>query len=425
MKSNRTLTLASLLAFAFTVLTCTNVFAATHCVNQSGSHGCFTTINAAIAASAPGDVIQVWAGTYGEDVVVNKPVSLVGSNKNNTIINAMGLMHGIEIASQHVVVTGFTIENANLAGVFIDHSFAVTIDGNNVVNNDKNLSAGHCPGLPTQFVSGEDLDCGEGIHLNAVDHSTFSNNLVEHNAGGILLADDTGPTHDNVVSNNVVANNKPDCGITLASHGVNTGVFRNTISGNQSLDNGGAGVGIFAPGPGSQAYANRVLNNRLIGNADPGVTMHNHAAPGVGPVPPGAPPVVYSDNVIVGNFIARNQADNGDAATSGPTGINLFSLVPMPGTIINQNTIRDEAIDVGVNVPAGNPAAGPDLQAHLNNLLKPVGVQNLGTAVVDATENWWGCAAGPNRPGCGAATGNVIFDPWLTRPTTSLSVEKD
>jgi parallel beta-helix repeat protein len=428
LKLNRKFTVAhSLLTLALTVLAAPGLFAATHCVNSSGSHGCFTTINAAVAASAPGDVIQVWPGTYSEDVVVSKPLSLVGSNKHHTVINAMGLMHGVEISGQnHVVVTGFTIENANLSGILVNTASAITIDDNNIVNNDKNLSAGHCPGLPTEFVSGEDLDCGEGIHLNAVDHSTISNNLVEHNAGGILIADDTGATHDNIISSNTVQNNKPDCGITLASHGVNTGVYRNTISGNQSLNNGGAGVGIFAPGPGSQAYANHVVHNRLVGNAQPGVTMHNHAAPGVGPVPAGAPPVVYSDNAVIGNFIARNAADLADAATSGPTGINLFSLVPMPGTIIDQNTIVDEALDVAVNVPTGGSTAGPDLQLHLNNLFRPVGVQNSGSAVVDATENWWGCSSGPNHPGCSKVVGsNVVFVPWLTRPVSPISFGED
>jgi parallel beta-helix repeat protein len=424
LKSNRKPIIAvSLLALALTLLTAPALLAATHCVSRSGQQGCFTTINAAIGASAPGDVIQVWPGRYGEDVVVSKPLSLVGVNRQETIINAIGLMHGVEITGQnHVVIRGFTIENANLSGVLINDASAVTIDDNHIVNNDKNLSAGQCPGLPPEFAGGEAIDCGEGIHMNAVDHSTVSNNVVERNAGGILVADDTGATHDNVISDNIVQNNKPDCGITLASHGVNTGVFRNTVAGNVSLDNGGAGVGIFAPGPGSQAYANRIVDNRLIGNAQPGVTMHNHAAPGVNGVPPLAPPVVYSDNAVVGNFIARNAADTADAATSGPTGINLFSLVPMPGTIINQNTIVAEDLDIALNVPAGDPANGPDPQLHLNNLVKPVGVQNNGSVIVDATENWWGCTAGPGRHGCSTIQGNnVIFEPWLTRPAQSQS----
>jgi len=414
------LCLASALAF----IASPALFAATHCVNQSGSHGCFTSISAAVAASAPGDTIQVAEGTYKEDVIIPKPLALVGQNRENTIIDAAGLANGINIDGQnnsglgHVVIRGFTVENANFSGILVTNSSAVTISSNLVRGNDRNLSGGVCPGLPSPFVPADNLDCGEGIHLSGVDHSTIMNNVVERNAGGILVTDDTGATHDNVISGNVVRNNVPDCGITLPSHS-GAGVFQNTVTGNVVAENGGAGVGIFAPGPGTKTYANVIVSNTLTGNGQPGVTMHNHAAPGVNGVPSGAPPVVFSDNVIAGNRISRNKQDLDDAATSGPTGVNLFSLVAMPGTIIADNFIFQEALDIAVKVPAASGAT--DIQVHLNDLLKPVGLENNGTAAVDATENWWGCPAGPNRPGCSTITGSgsVLFQPWLTRPNQS------
>jgi parallel beta-helix repeat protein len=412
------------------LMTSPALFAATRCVSQSGKAGCFTTISAAVAAAAPGDTIQVAEGIYKEDVTIPKPLALVGRNKENTIVDAAGLGNGFNIDGQnhaglsHVVITGFTVENANFSGILVTNTSAVTLSSNFVRNNDRNLSGGACPGLPSQFLPADDLDCGEGIHLSGVDHSTIMNNVVEHNAGGILVTDDTGAIHDNVISGNVVRNNVPDCGITLPSHS-GAGVFQNTVSGNVVAENGGAGVGIFAPGPGTKTYANVIVNNQLTGNGQPGVTMHNHAAPGVGGVPSAAPPVMFSDNVIIGNRISRNHQDTADAATSGPTGINLFSLTPMPGTIIVDNFIFQEALDVAINVPAASGAT--DIQVHLNDLLKPVGLQNNGTASVDATENWWGCPAGPNRPGCSSITGSgaVVFQPWLTRPNNGNQHEGD
>src|ERR1041385_4716663 len=278
------------LASALALITSPALLAATHCVNQSGSHGCFTTISAAVAASAPGDTIQVSEGTYKEDVIIPKPLALVGQNRENTIIDAAGLANGINIDGQnnaglsHVVIRGFTVENANFSGILVANTSAVTISSNIVRGNDRNLSGGVCPDLPSQFVPADNLDCGEGIHLSGVDHSTIMNNLVERNAGGILVTDDTGATHDNVISGNVVRNNVPDCGITLPSHS-GAGVFHNTVSGNFVAENGGAGVGIFAPGPGTKTYANVIVSNTLTGNGQPGVTVHNHAAPGVNGVP--------------------------------------------------------------------------------------------------------------------------------------------
>jgi hypothetical protein len=249
-----------------------------------------------------------------------------------------------------------------------------------------------------------------------VDHSILANNTITGNAGGVLITDDTGPTHDNLITgNSVVRNTAQDCGITLPSHSL-AGVFHNTISGNDSSYNGGPGVGIFAPGPGSKAYGNVVINNRLRGNGLPGVTMHNHAAPGVNGVPSGAPPVMFNDNVILGNDISANSQDFEDAATAGPTGINIFSLAPMTGTLISQNVIHQEAFDIVVKVPAtGNV---PAVQIHLNNFPDDqVGLQNAGTAKVDATQNWWGCSGGPAARGCATVSGTgVLFTPWLTKP---------
>ena len=64
-------------------------------------------------------------------------------------------------------------------------------------------------------------------------------------------------------------------------------MFSNTIVGNNVSRNGligaGAGIGIFAPGPGNLAFGNKVIGNVMENNGLPGVTIHNHAAP------PGAP----------------------------------------------------------------------------------------------------------------------------------------
>src|SRR5450759_830790 len=395
--------------------------AATHCVNPGGTGGCSSSIGAAVTAASAGDTIQVAHGTYKEDVAIAKSLSLIGDGEENTIIDATGKNNGITITgATDVVVSGFTVENANTAGIWITGSSFVTISDNRVIKNDKELIPGahaSCPPLiGTPFELGEAEDCGEGVFLSAVDHSILANNTITGNAGGVLITDDTGSTHDNLITgNSVVRNTALDCGITLPSHS-GAGVFHNTISGNDSSYNGGPGVGIFAPGPGSKAYGNVVVNNRLRGNGLPGVTMHKHAAPGVNGVPAGAPPVMFNDNVILGNDISANSQDFEDAATAGPTGINIYSLAPMTGTLISQNVFHQEAFDIVVKVPATGSV--PAVQIHLNNISdNQVGLQNAGTAIVDATQNWWGCSGGPAAKGCATVSGTgVLFTPWLGQP---------
>jgi Right handed beta helix region len=401
------------------------LFAATLCVNPGGTGGCFSMISAAVAAASPNDTVKVAAGTYAEDVVIGKAISLVGASRSTTIIDATGLSNGVYIDGldnkglTNVVVTGFKVENANFEGILVTNASGVTVWDNIVVHNDKSLepSIPACPGQPS-FETGEDFDCGEGIHLLGTDHSIVANNLVENNAGGILLSDDTGQTHDNLVTGNVSRNNPFDCGIVMASHAPSPGstarhlgVVHNTIADNQSIHNGfqvpgaGAGVGLFADGSGPGLISgNVVINNELLNNGIPGVAFHSHA-----------PGDTFADNMIVANQISGNAADLFDTATPGPTGINVnsgFGFSPITGTLIVQNVIDHEAFEVALNTPA-------QVDIHLNNFLDDtVGVDNLGTGTANATENWWACPSGPGGAEECANVGGpgVLFAPWLRAP---------
>jgi parallel beta-helix repeat protein len=402
----------------------TTALAATICVNPGGTSGCFSKIDDAVAAAARNDTIQVAAGLYAEDVVIGKPLSLVGAGQGATIINAKGLANGIYIDGldnpglSNVTVIGFTVVNANFEGILVTNASNVTIASNRVVSNDQslNISSATCPGIPS-FETGEDFDCGEGVHLLGAQYATVSNNVVSDNSGGILLSDDTGRTHHNVITRNTVTDNPYDCGITLASHppasnpasGKPLGVFANTISDNFSSSNGlavggaGAGVGLFTSVPGAATYSNVVIHNKLTNNGLPGVAMHSHT-----------PNQNLNNNVIVGNTISGNGADTDDTVTPGPTGINVnngFGGSPVAGTVISQNIITNEAVDIAVRTRAS-------VNINLNNLLgRGIGVDNLGTGPVQAVENWWGCAGGPGSKGCTTTGGpKVAFTPWLTAP---------
>ena len=411
----------SLAIAALIVLAGSGARAADLCVDSSGKGGCSKTIGAAVAAAAPNDVIRVASGTYREDVVIAIPLSLLGQGQENTIIDATGLLNGINVDGfhsprlAHVIVSGFTVENANAQGIVVTNASDVTVSNNRVTGNDRSLDvvALECPPLPPYFQAGEAFDCGEGIHLSGVSHSIVSGNLVEGNAGGILISDDTGPNHDNLISGNTVQDNPFDCGITIASHHFaleptdpSVGIYHITVVGNTSARNGlatgeGAGVGLFTGPPGGQNNGNVVANNILTGNALPGVALHTHA-----------PFQSLNDHLIIGNQISGNGPD-GDPGTTVPTGISIFSpVVPLSGIVITQNVFKGEGIDIAMNAVAGTTIA-----AHLNSFFGPVGVDNIGSGTISATANWWKCANGPGANGCSSVEGSgITTNPWLTKP---------
>ena len=108
------------------------------------------------------------------------------------------------------------------------------------------------------------------------------------------------------------------------------GVYDNLVIDNVSEGNGGAGVGMFAPFPGTASYNNWVIGNELRNNGEAGVGIHAHA-----------PGQNVSGNVIVDNRISGNGIDP-DSGSGHPTGIALFSAVVPVTVVVADNHISNE-----------------------------------------------------------------------------------
>ena len=341
----------------------------------------YSTVQPAVAAAPSGGTVVVCRGTYTEDVIVSAPLTLTG--KHGAVIHGSSTANGmcdqagppgsppsapclaaVTIKSSHVKVEGLKVTGAigegilatgSLAGGSISH---VTIAHDMVVGNDiggippaSNTTYPQCVGS-----NGAPGDCGEGIHLMGVAHSTVSRDFVSGNTGGVLLTDEFGPTHNNVVSHNVVTKNQYDCGITVPGHNPfaldssgkpqpsKAGVYNNVIAFNRVTDNGikgeGAGVLFANATAGTGSYDNLVEHNYIAGNGLSGVTMHAHT------LKPGQ----FEDlngNRIVHNTIAKNNVD-GDSldspaspADNATTGILVFAGTVAVKVDIAHNQIRN------------------------------------------------------------------------------------
>lgn len=346
----------------------------------------FATISSAVAAARAGGTVVVCPGTYHEQVVVSKPLTLSGERATIDqagVTPAFSVMlppplgkqtifAAVVIDSSRVTFRGFTVRNAQGEGVVaaglagtVRH---VVISRNKVVHNDL---GGGVPPKSTYFLCAAmgpvPGDCGEGIHFAGnIANSAIRGNFIADNSGGVLMTDDVGPTHDNVVAGNVVTNNAADCGITVPGHNARAlsatgarqpavaGVYRNLISHNVVTNNGrkgeGAGVLFANAGPGTASYDNTVVGNFIAGNGLAGVTMHAHT------LGPGQ----FEDlngNVIVRNSIGTNNLD-GDTLDGPPgpsdkhtTGVLVFSGGTAVRVTIAHNLIFRNRIGIWLSKP--------------------------------------------------------------------------
>ena len=152
----KTISLLILTAFA---LLMAGAQAATITVGPDGAD--YPTIQAAIDAASPGDVVEVVGGTYRENPVVNIPIILraAGGGADKPIIDAGGRGSAVTLTADGVVLEGFILENGGFGwagievrskdnqirknlvtdnrwyGIYLDGSRGTVIEENVVWNN--------------------------------------------------------------------------------------------------------------------------------------------------------------------------------------------------------------------------------------------------------------------------------------------------
>ena len=165
------------------------------------------SIQEAIDNASAGATIFLANGTYQEHLNINKSLTIVGEDRDTTIIDGQDADYVVSITGENVTIRGLTIMKSvpkfNDGGIRLEGGRGIAVSNTKIANTYT------------------------GITLFAFSaNNVFSGNLILDNAYGIVILS----SNYNVFSNNVVSNNSAE-GIALYSSNNNI-FFGNTFSGN-------------------------------------------------------------------------------------------------------------------------------------------------------------------------------------------------
>jgi parallel beta-helix repeat protein len=228
----------------------------------------YPTIQEAINAANNGDTIFVRKGTYYENVIVNKTVSLIGEDAYTTVVYGDGIRDIMKITASNVSFSGFTVtENIFLDSQIFRCAINATSSYNNICHNI--ILNGGVWGISLKRSNNNTisnntiLPCPHnwriGIRILNSSNNTISHNNITRNRDGICLVGDS--KHNEVTNNKVLDNYM--CGIYLEdTFWLHLTVDNNTIAAN-FISGSRYGIDIQSGANNNSIYENLLIGNQL------------------------------------------------------------------------------------------------------------------------------------------------------------------
>lgn len=415
-------------------------------VDASGN-GDFTTIDAAIENATDGDTLLVYDGDYHGNIIINKPLSLIGNGSSTVNIIGGGNNDVIRFTKDNVVVSGVAIMNSgkspDAAGVeILGRNCIVTwcnISGNNgsgilIKNNGNNTVAHSVLSNNKRY----------GIVLDAAHNSTIENNTCERNTWvGIMLMSSS---KDNIIRNNSCTVGGDSWGILLYSGSNNNRVENNTIlssgyalslwetTNNSIFNNTMTGSGIdlnyleesTPDNPDWMIHTiddSNVLNGRKVY-----YSLHSSSITLLANM--GQIIIINGSNITIED---QNCTDGAIGVTIGySTNISIVNIDCSNNTLDGIWIISSERINIanstfgrnqnGIRVEGSSSIIDVHASDINRNSAKGLNASEIESGTVNATGNWWGHVKGPyheknNSEGKGnAVTDLVDFQNWIDWP---------
>jgi nitrous oxidase accessory protein NosD len=398
--------------------------------------GCFfTSIQSAINAAQSGATITIGKGNYYENVVVNKPLTLRGAGVTTVIypkvskpVCSPGTLCGGEasniilVEASNVTITKVRLEGDNpslTSGVVVG---GADIDARNGII--ENFEAGTFNNLTVSNVKIADVyrrgiyASSEGTGFN-FNHDTVENVQAEEasiamfnfGGSGVMASNKVTNANDAISANwskgtqflkNIIS--KSGSGVHTDNNGGKGGVA-DLIQGNTAREckTDGYGVFVFVP------YVSATVESNKVSGCAVGLAAFGSAVAGEGPT--------FSNNLVNGTGASTSGGTFGAYVTTDEIG---FGFSDVTATLTGNSFSHS---NTGLFVTQTTPTQGDEtggqatVKASPNNsfVANGTGANGGPGTVVNATEDWWGCAQGPNMGHtCNTAIGTVTFTPWLT-----------
>ncbi|MEE9116526.1 MAG: NosD domain-containing protein [Thermoplasmata archaeon] len=248
--------------------------------------GNYSTIQGAIDASDIGDTLRIYSGTYFEHIVVGKALTLIGENRDTTIIDGNGAGPIINVTTDWVNISGFNITNGGVSsktgGIVLYYSQNCHITDNLVSGNGNGIWLTYAS---YNAISGNHvfMNMRDGIELYpSSNDNTIMENTIHDNFAGV------GVWYSN---RNVIASNDIYSEVDMVNddlHGVMVGHSNDNTIANNSISEHMEGIALFdsnhntiAGNSVSRSHfaidlsgsSNTMIDNNTVFDNDEGISM--------------------------------------------------------------------------------------------------------------------------------------------------------
>jgi parallel beta-helix repeat protein len=213
----------------------------------------FPTIQGAINAADAGDIIFVKRGSYVENPVVNKSVSLIGEDRDATVIDVTA---GLKVERDNVTITGLTIYDG-WQGITISANYS-KISGNKITHTQYGIVLLSSQNSTVTENLLQSIGLSAAIQLSYSNNNLIKNNYIESCTEGIQLR--AGSSYNMVIENTIT--NCQDVALRLLAEYSPPRWYTpsgNTIMGN-NISNSGCGTSVYG-----SSY-NFISNNDYVNN---------------------------------------------------------------------------------------------------------------------------------------------------------------